>query len=33
MTHYDGCCRDLPREEVEKRLAAGESVHSLYGIS
>ena len=24
MTHYDGCCRDLPREEVEKRLAAGE---------
>ena len=24
MTHYDGCCRDLPKEEVEKRLAAGE---------
>ena len=22
MTHYDGCCRDLPKEEVEKRLAA-----------
>ena len=24
MTHYDGCCRELPKEEVEKRLAAGE---------
>ena len=24
MTHYDGCCRDLPEEEVQKRLAAGE---------
>ena len=24
MTHYDGCCRDLPKDEVEKRLAAGE---------
>jgi glutamyl-tRNA synthetase len=24
MTHYDGCCRDLPEEEVKKRLAAGE---------
>ena len=24
MTLYDGCCRDLPKEEVEKRLAAGE---------
>ena len=24
MTHYDGCCRNLPKEEVEKRLAAGE---------
>ena len=23
MTHYDGCCRDLPKEEVEQRLAAG----------
>ena len=21
---YDGCCRDLPKDEVEKRLAAGE---------
>ena len=21
MTHYDGCCRDLPKDEVEKRLA------------
>ena len=20
MTHYDGCCRELPKEEVEKRL-------------
>ena len=28
MTHYDGCCRDLPKEEGEKRLAAGEP----YGI-
>ena len=25
MTHYDGCCRDLPAEEVRRRLAAGES--------
>ncbi len=24
MTHYDGCCRDLPAEEVRARLAAGE---------
>ena len=24
MTHYDGCCRDLPEEEVKQRLAAGE---------
>ena len=24
MTHYDGCCRDLPAEEVRRRLAAGE---------
>ena len=24
MTHYDGCCRDLPPEEVKARLAAGE---------
>ena len=24
MTHYDGCCRDLPEEEVRQRLAAGE---------
>ena len=24
MTHYDGCCRDLPAEEVKARLAAGE---------
>ena len=24
MTHYDGSCRDLPEEEVQKRLAAGE---------
>jgi len=24
MTHYDGCCRELPKEEVEKRLAAGQ---------
>ena len=24
MTHYDGCCRDLPKEEVKQRLAAGE---------
>ena len=23
MTHYDGCCRDLPEEEVKQRLAAG----------
>lgn len=22
--HYDRCCRDLPKEEVERRLAAGE---------
>lgn len=24
MTHYDGCCRCLPAEEVQRRLAAGE---------
>ena len=24
MTHYDGCCRDLPPEEVAARLEAGE---------
>ncbi len=24
MSHYDGCCRDLPAEEVKRRLAAGE---------
>ena len=24
MTHYDGCCRDLPQEEVRRRLEAGE---------
>ena len=23
MTHYDGCCRDLPEEEVKAKLAAG----------
>ena len=24
MTHYDGCCRDLPAEEVQKHLEAGD---------
>ena len=24
MTHYDGCCRDLPAEEVQKHLDAGD---------